>query len=132
MAIRRKITNRDLADIFYMLLEGTPIRKIAENYCVSPEAIYKRLGRSGVDVSAVTTRLRSGLYPNLGEWMAEHKIDIYRFANMAGISYTYMRKFLDGKANPSFAIIQKILGVTGLTYEQAFATSQTDTDEEES
>lgn len=130
MANQRKLTNRDLADIFYKLLEGEPVTRIADSYCVSEAGIYDRLKNIGVDVPRITAKHRSGIYPNLGRWMVENKIGLDRFSKAVGISYQGLRNFLDGKSNPKFQTIQNILKVTGMTYEQAFATEETDVREE--
>lgn len=130
MANQGKLTNRDLADIFYKLLEGETVTRIADSYCVSEQSVYRRLSGAGVDVHSITVVPRCGRYPNLGKWMAEHKVSISRFAKATGMSYKYLRDFFDGKASPSFRKIQRILEVTGMTYEQAFATEETDVREE--
>lgn len=129
--VERKLTNRDLADIFYKLLEGEPVTRIADSYCVSAPTIYKRFKSNGVDIHSITVKQRSGIYPNLGSWMAENKIGAYRFAEVIGRSYEFTHQFLIGKVSPGIKTINKVLEVTGMTYEQAFATEQTE-DEEES
>lgn len=130
MANQRKLTNRDLADIFYKLLEGETVHRIADSYCVSAAAIYDRFKNSGVEISRITVKHRSGIYPNLGNWMSENKISLDRFSKAVGMSYQGLRNFLYGKSNPKFETIQNILKITGLTYEEAFATNQSDAKEE--
>lgn len=131
MANQRKLTNRDLADIFYKLLEGEPVTRIVDSYCVSVPTIYKRFKSIGVDIPSITVKHRSGIYPNLGSWMAENKIGVNRFAEAIGRSYEFTHNFLMGKVSPGIRTINNVLEVTGMTYEQAFATEQTE-DEEES
>ena len=130
MAMQRKLTNRDMADIFYKLLEGDSVIRIADSYCVSEAGIYQRFKNIGVDVSRITAKHRSGIYPVLGRWMAENKIGIDRFSKMLDISYPALRKFLDGKSSPKLETIQKILKVTGMSFEKAFATEETDVRED--
>lgn len=130
MAMQRKLSNRDMADIFYNLLEGETVTRIADSYCVSAAAIYDRFKKIGVDISRITVKHRSGIYPNLGNWMSENKIGLDRFSKAVGISYQGLRNFLNGKSNPKLETIQNILKVTGMTYEQAFATEQTEDEEE--
>lgn len=130
MANQRKLTNRDLANIFYKLLEGEPVTRIADSYCVSEAGIYDRLKNIGVDVSRITAKHRSGIYPNLGRWMVENKIGLDRFSRMLEMSYPALRKLLDGKSSPRLETIQKILKITKLPFEEAFATEETDVREE--
>lgn len=124
-----KLTNRDLAEIFYMILEGNSVRDAAEKFGVSHQRIYKKFDTLGFDFKCNKNYRVASRYPNIAKWLNDHKYNERNLAEKAGVSYSTINKFLNGKQNLRRSNIQKILYVTGLTYEEAFATEIKESEE---
>lgn len=130
MANQKKLTNRDLSEIFYMVLEGFTFKDAAEKYMVCESAISYRFKRAGVRFELKHMNCIPSYYPNIRKWMIENRVSERRFANMTGICQSTISFILNGKKRPSMASINKVLKATGMTFEEAFATEETDVREE--
>lgn len=128
---KRKLTNRDLAEIFYMILEGFTIKEASEKYGILESTISYRLSRAGVRFELRCMNSIPNYYPNIRAWMIQNRVSEGNFAAMLGVCQATVSALLNGKNVPSKRIVDSVLKTTGLTYEQAFATEQTE-DEEES
>ncbi len=59
-------------------------------------------------------------YPAIEKYMNNKGIKLAEFAKMCGIPQPTMWRFMHGKADINKSNIDKILRVTGMTYENAF------------
>lgn len=60
-------------------------------------------------------------YPRIEEYINNKGIKLAEFAKQCGIPQPTMWRFMHGKADINKGNIDKILKVTGLTYEECFA-----------
>ena len=60
------------------------------------------------------------IYPNIRAWLLEQQISIQEFCGLIGVTPGCFRLWFTNGENPSKYYIDKILAVTGLTYEEAF------------
>lgn len=59
-------------------------------------------------------------YPVIETYMIKHNLSLREFARRCGIPSSSMCRLLNGQTDPSKSTIDKILTVTGLSYEQCF------------
>lgn len=105
--------------------KGMTYREIAKKHGVSYQAVAQACARRGVGhfkpYSADDVP-----YPYLRAWLNENQISRAEFARRLdkvpyGASMEQVSTWLRGRCYPSKKIIDKILAVTGLTYEELFA-----------
>lgn len=60
-------------------------------------------------------------YPRIEKYIDIEGISLRKFADKCGIGASTMSRFLNGKTDIQKKNIDKILKVTGLTYEECFA-----------
>lgn len=65
------------------------------------------------------------IYPNLRNWMNTHKVSRKEFLRRLGLTahsndYERLLKYMTGKQHPRKPYIDKMLAVTGMTYETLF------------
>lgn len=60
-------------------------------------------------------------YPYLDKWIYSHGYTNMSFANAIGIEKSHFVRLMNGNGNPMKKTIDKIMKVTGLPYEVAFA-----------
>jgi transcriptional regulator with XRE-family HTH domain len=97
--------------------KGMSYRQIAEKYGVSYQAIHASCVGAGVapfkKISA-----RGCIYPNLRAWLNMDKIRSDRFFQDVGASS--IRLILNGSMQPKKNVIDRMLKLTGMTYEEMF------------
>lgn len=102
--------------------KGKTYREIAEMYGVSFQAVACACGKQKDYQFRAWTKERC-IYPNLRNWLNENKISCKEFVRRmgqvpsGGSDYSF-RNYLSGEAYPQKRTIDKMLEVTGLTYEQ--------------
>lgn len=100
---------------------GESYAEIAKRFGVSRQAVWQALNRkknNWQDISPVEC-----VYPYLREWLNEKQVTIPDFAQMVQgtrQSGSNVRCWLEGTMYPSKKYIDKLLAVTGLTYEKLF------------
>lgn len=103
---------------------------------------YKEIGeRLGVSAQYVAVVCGKGdqayyrpvgdecVYPNLRKWMNKNKVSRREFLRRMGLTahtgnYERLTSYLRGETEPRKAYIDKMLEVTGLTYEELFYTEE--------
>ena len=66
------------------------------------------------------------VYPAIAQWLYEHRCTYAKLAEMIGAPDASVSRWMNGRHKLSKPTIDKILEVTGLTYEQAFLVADTD------
>lgn len=106
-------------EAYRMRLEGKTFEEIGEHFGVSRQHIQQTLffckGPRGLDRS-----VKSCVYPNIARWMMENRIGISKFSERCGMNQATLRLVLSVRGNPRKGTIDKILRITGLSYEEAF------------
>ena len=104
--------------------QGLTYREIAEHLGISHQAVAATL--SGCDPRKFHLISESQCaYPGLRNWMNDNKVTNAELVRRCGLtpcsnSFERMRGYLCRRAEPRKRTIDKILSVTGLTYEEAF------------
>ena len=111
MATRKEI-------MIAMYDSGMTYQKIGEIYGISRQAVQKIINNGdGIRLGA----LMKIPYVGLRLWMLENRVTISELRKRLGT-----RVVINGRSNPQMETINKILEVTGLSYEECFNTERTD------
>ena len=105
---------------------GLTYREIAEKYGVSHQAVSQSCYSRGPRARFKSYTPKEVVYPYWREWFNENRVTRRAFAEMLGISpkgsnMGTIAHWLRGQTFPQKKSIDKILSITGLTYEQLFA-----------
>lgn len=105
-----------------MRFDGVSLQEIADHFGVSKGRIHQITPR--ISTRSVRSYYNETfIYPNISRWMRENRISANNFSKMIGVSQMTVSNNLRGKTPPSKKTIDKILEVTGMTYEEAFYVS---------
>jgi len=104
--------------------QGMTYRQIADQFGISYQAVAHSLASYNPKRFQYITETGC-VYPNLRKWMNDNKVGQSEFARRCQFSNSpgnknRMRGYLIGLADPPKRTIDKILAVTGMTYEEAF------------
>lgn len=114
---------------------GVTQGQLAQEYGVSLNTVSAQVrkinagGRArGYDETSVKTNLKA-VWPGLEKWRLEHNMTIEDIAEAANVNRSTMQLLWNGRCRnekkqmeygPRMSTIDKILALTGLTYEEAF------------
>lgn len=93
----------------------------AKNY--TKTEIARELGVSITAICMVTPqskKIRNYKYKNLWYWIRRNGYTLDTFADKLGITKKYLAEAMHGRNNPTKKLIDKMLNLTGMTYEQMF------------
>lgn len=111
------MTREEKIKVFEMRLDGYTLQRIANEMGVTRQRIYQILYK----------RPRRGfksIYPMLNVWMNDNKETYVSLAPKMGMSkYTISQK-LQGEKEFKKLEIDRLLSLTGMTYEEAFALEE--------
>lgn len=120
----KKKTERN-TEIYESYLNGMGITEIGKEYQISKQRVSQIISRyktqgygSGI--------IKEIIYPNIRQWMIEKEITFNQFYGLfvvdykSHVSYTTLSNFLRGKSKGNLELINRILEITGLTFESAF------------
>lgn len=111
-----EITREMKIQMFNMTLDGETLFEIAKKTGYSTEEVAKAICISLRDMY----HHKGWVYPGLEAWMHENRVTLRAMADMCGVQYATMHRWITGKISMTKRNIDKILSVTGLTYEEAF------------
>ena len=102
--------------------KGLTYREIAEKYGVSKQTVAMACAQYSPGHFRPFSS-RQVIYPNLRKWLNENKVGVSEFLRrMGNIStggaYSTVRGWFSGRVYPPKQTIDKILAITGLTYEE--------------
>lgn len=117
------MTKDDKVLAYSMRLDGYSFREIAEKLGVSIQAVQKAI--PPVE-NRVIKRTVTCIYPNIYAWMRKNDINIDKLSNLCSVSYMTIKRMLIGESETRKSTIDKILEVTGMTYEEAFKKAEKD------
>ena len=114
------MTKEQKVRAYGMLLDGKTYQEVADVLGVSRQYVHQEFGdKVGVRKRALT-HLHNQIYPNIVTYMKDNGLSRSVFAQKCGISYDGLLTILRGDREPRKKEIDKILAVTGMTYEVAF------------
>lgn len=108
------MTREQKVEAYSMLLDGHTMQEVGEKFGVSRQRIqmlFPAVGRCGG---------RNYVYPNITKWMIENRMSGAELAKLVGVSASQVSSWFRGLHDPRKCFIDRILAVTGMTYEEAF------------
>lgn len=108
------MTREQKVEAYSMLLDGCTMQEVGEKFGVSKQYIqtlFPALGRCGG---------RGYIYPNISKWMYENRVSGTAFADLLDVSPSVASYWFRGIHEPKKCFIDRVLAVTGMTYEEAF------------
>lgn len=111
---------------------GMTYTQIGQKHGVSRKSVECVLRNTGKDSDGHRFRPfteETCIYPNLRRWLNENQLSMQKFALLIGRKFASSNSssvglWLRGKSYPIKENIDRILQVTGLTYEELFATEE--------
>ena len=102
---------------------GMTYQQIADKHGVSRQTVAEACGRQGYQFRHFTKE--RCVYPFLRQWLNENKVSTAEFIRRMGCCWSgsmclLYSNYFKGKTYPSKQVIDRMLKVTGLTYEQLF------------
>ena len=117
------MTIDEKVEAYRMRLEGKTFQEIGEHFAVSKQCIQQMLPKRRKKLEEA---IQSCIYPNIARWMEEHEAGYAEIARQCGRLPQTVGNALSGRTGPSKTLIDQILQVIGLTYEQAFKEDTND------
>lgn len=114
------MTKEQKIEAYAMRLDGLSLQEIADHFGVSKQYIQQMLPTEQLR-SRRRNFIRKPAYPNLEAWLFKRGISNKDFAEMLEVSAGKVGRIVSGEQGISKSTIDKILAVTGMTYEEAFA-----------
>ena len=100
--------------------------QLAREAGINPAVVHSRLrlGWSLEDALSKPVRKRGYtgkvVYPNILKWLDDHDMTFLDFAIETGLGDNAAANVIYGRHDPQKHVIDKILELTGMTYEEAF------------
>lgn len=109
------MTNEQKVEALRMLMDGATYREVGEKFGLTHQRIQQIF-------SGVLSKVKkyACIYPNIRRWIVKHHVSQPEFAELVGVCPAALHHYLSGKREPNKKIIDKILEVTCMTYEEAF------------
>lgn len=119
MKYNRKMTDTMKKKACKMREDGYTLQEIADKLNVSETTIsfYVPKGQH----NQARNRIDYYKYPNINNWLVENKLPLYKLAKMLDVNVSTVLSYFTGATEFKKPTIDKLLEVTGLTYEEAFA-----------
>jgi len=111
------MTKEQKIEAYSMRLDGQTFQTIANKFGVSKQYIQQILPREN---QRLNMAIDSCIYPNISAWMRENNCGYSAIAKSVGVKTESIRQALSVRRNCRKNIIDAILGITGMTYEEAF------------
>ena len=111
------MTNEQKVKAYSMLLEGYTLSKVAAEFGVTRQRIHQLFPVKSMRLDQAAA---SCIYPNISKWMAANNVGYTYIAKEIGTCAQRVRVFLAEGSDSRKSLIDGILSVTGLTYEEAF------------
>lgn len=112
------MTKEQKIEAYAMRLDGVSLQGIADHFGVSKQYIHQLLPGAR---RSNKKKYESYIYPNIVKFLRENNVSAKHLAELCDITNSGINHFLSGKSGGSKTTIDKILAVTGMTYEEAFA-----------
>ena len=111
------LTKEEKLEAFAMLLDGHTLQTVGERFGISKQGVQQMLTVTNIRIDMAA---QSCVYPNISRWMAQNGYGYMSIAKMCDISPQTVQRTLSKGSDCKKSFIDKILKVTGMTYEEAF------------
>ncbi len=111
------MTKEQKLEAYALLLDGCTYAEVGKKLGYSQQHIQQMF--PGITERGLGRRPR-GIYPNIERWIKENRLTRAAFGKKLGCCDQTTVHYLNGKRQPDKETIDKILSLTGMTYEEAF------------
>ena len=111
------MTKEEKLEAFAMLLDGHTLQTVGERFGISKQGVQQMLTVTNIRIDMAA---QSCVYPNISRWMAQNGYGYMSIAKMCDITPQTVQRALSKGSDCKKSFIDKILKVTGMTYEEAF------------
>lgn len=118
----KTMTDKQKKTAYAMIVDGFSLHEIAEATRTSEKEIKKEF-KFALPKEPAKPRVHRtpGVYPNLERWMRENRFTQAMMGNELGVTAGNFNHICRGKQDIPKRYIDKILELTGMTYEECFA-----------
>lgn len=112
-------------EIVSMRLIGRSLQEIADHFGCSKQCISDVIFKTSDELCGIRAKRKTTckcVYPNIAKWMEENRASYADIAGGRSNEQTFRRFLTNRGVSTSKNVVDRILQVTGLTYEEAFAT----------
>ena len=95
---------------------GRTLRELADEYGLT----YQRIQQITSEKPQPRKQHQHYIYPNIRAWLFENGCTVKELAELCGVSTACLSQFLRGNTRSSKYLIDRLLDVTGMKYEEAF------------
>ena len=113
--------NEKILEMIKMRMDGATLDEIAQKYGVSRESVRERMPIFLAEAKGLKRSYGNVVYPGIRSWMARNMVNKTSFSKKLGIDIGRLTRILKGVSDVKKSYIDKILAVTGMTYEEAFS-----------
>ena len=115
------MTREQKIEAYQMLLDGYTLQAIGEKFGISRQRVLQLFSVKHIRTDAA---IESCAYPNIAKWMDENGYGYTGIAKLCNAPYASVFSALKECKDCKKSFIDKILKLTGMTYEVAFQTNQ--------
>lgn len=113
------MTKEQKIEIYSMLLDGATYTECASKFGVSRQYVHQLFPQ--MRGCSVERRIEKYKYKNLAKWIYGNGYNLSTFSAAINTYAPHFNNMMLGHHDPSKKVIDKILDVTGMTYEEAFS-----------
>lgn len=114
------INKAQKAECYRLRQEGYTLQWLGDKYGLSRERIRQIIEKHEEKLAGLSNRLSSCIYPELKKWMIMQDETYTSLASKCEVHMMTLRNGLTGRTTICKDTIDRILVLTGLTYEEAF------------
>ena len=114
------MTDKQKKTAYAMLIDGFSLKEVSEATRSDEAVIRKEFGMVFPELKK-RRNMNSGIFPNLENWMRENKVSNKDLASVVEVTPGCMSHLRRGETDIMKRYIDRILAVTGMTYEECFA-----------
>lgn len=107
------MTVEQKVEMYRLKLMGHTFEEIGNMFGITKQCVQQTLG--------IPAKKSQWKYTGLSDYINEHGLSLRAFAINNGFVYGTVLSYMTGKRNPDIVFIKRILEITGMTFEEAFA-----------
>lgn len=96
--------------------DGYTLQEIADKMGVSWKTIALYVPKN--ERCQARNRVDNYIYPNINKWLIDNRMSVFKFAKLVGTTKSTMGNYLSGASEPRKSVIDKILDITNMSYEE--------------
>ena len=120
------MTKKEKETMMRLLLDGKDVKYIAKALHMTTQQINKAMdSQDNFTVRRARKRPYTAcIYPNIDEWLTKSGISYHGLSDLILVSESTISNNLSGKSDMGKYVIDSILRLSGMTYEEAFQTKE--------